>query len=54
MKTLWGGRFSEKLDQLAWDFNTSLPVDQRLAIQDVDGSLAWAEAIHRAGILSDE
>ena len=54
MKTLWGGRFSEKLDQLAWDLNASLPVDQRMAIQDVDGSLAWADAIHHAGILSAE
>ncbi len=52
--TLWGGRFSSRLDEQAWDLNTSLPVDQRLAIQDVDGSLAWAEAIHRAGILSGE
>ena len=52
--TLWGGRFVQKLDQLAWDLNTSLPVDRRMAIQDVDGSLAWAEAIHMAGILSVE
>ncbi len=52
LMTLWGGRFAQKLDQIAWDLNTSLPVDQRMAIQDVDGSLAWAEAIHRAGILS--
>lgn len=52
--TLWGGRFAQKLDPLAWDLNTSLPVDQRLAIQDVEGSLAWADAIHRAGILSDD
>jgi argininosuccinate lyase len=54
MTTLWGGRFAQKLDQLAWDLNTSLPVDKRLAIQDVDGSLAWADAIHHAGILSDK
>jgi argininosuccinate lyase len=54
MTTLWGGRFTQKLDQQAWDLNTSLPVDQRMAIQDVDGSLAWAEAIHFAGILSAE
>src|SRR5512144_1670987 len=54
MKTLWGGRFAQKLDQLAWDLNTSLPVDKRLAIQDVDGSCAWADAIRRAGILSDK
>src|SRR5512134_2822008 len=54
MTTLWGGRFAQKLDQLAWDLNASLPVDKRMAIQDVDGSLAWAEAIHGAGILSDK
>ena len=54
MTTLWGGRFAQKLDRLAWDLNASLPVDQRMAIQDVDGSFAWAEAIHRAGILTDE
>lgn len=52
--TLWGGRFSSKLNGQAWDLNSSLPVDQRLAIQDVDGSRAWADAIHRAGILSDK
>ena len=54
MTTLWGGRFAQKLDPQAWDLNSSLPVDQRLAIQDVDGSLAWADAIHQASILSDE
>ena len=52
--TLWGGRFSTKLNQQAWDLNTSLPVDQRMALQDVDGSLAWAGAIHQAGILADK
>ena len=52
--TLWGGRFSQKLNDLAWALNASLPVDQRMALQDVDGSIAWAAAIHNAGILSDE
>ncbi|MBE0671642.1 MAG: argininosuccinate lyase [Anaerolineales bacterium] len=52
--TLWGGRFSQKLDGLAWALNTSLSVDQRMALQDVDGSIAWATAIHKAGILTDE
>ena len=52
--TLWGGRFSAKLDKEAWNLNSSLLVDKRMAIQDVDGSIAWAGAIHRAGILSDE
>lgn len=52
--TLWGGRFTQKLDDLAWALNASLPVDQRMALQDVDGSRAWADAIHAAGILSDD
>ena len=52
--TLWGGRFSTKLNNKAWDLNSSLPVDQRMAIQDVDGSIAWANALHKANILLDE
>jgi argininosuccinate lyase len=52
--TLWGGRFSTKLNEQAWDLNSSLPVDQRMAVQDVDGSLAWAKALHQAGVLQDE
>ncbi|MBI1793666.1 MAG: argininosuccinate lyase [Chloroflexi bacterium] len=52
--TLWGGRFSTKLNKQAWELNSSLFVDQRMAIQDVDGSLAWADALHKANILSDE
>ena len=51
--TLWGSRFSQKFDDLAWTLNASLPVDQRMAVQDVEGSLAWAKALHKAGILSD-
>jgi argininosuccinate lyase len=54
MTTLWGGRFTQKLDQAAWNLNASLPVDQRLALQDVEGSRAWSDAIHRAGILTDK
>jgi argininosuccinate lyase len=54
MTTLWGGRFAQKLDAAAWDLNSSLSVDKRLAIQDVDGSLAWAGVLHEAKILSDE
>jgi argininosuccinate lyase len=52
--TLWGGRFSTKLNDQAWDLNSSLPVDKRMALQDVDGSLVWADAIHKAGILTDK
>lgn len=50
--TLWSGRFRGKLDPQAWAWNASLPFDQRLAQQDVRGSLAWAEALYRAGVLT--
>ena len=52
--TLWGGRFSSKPNDQAFDLNTSLPIDQRMALQDVDGSIAWASAIYKANILSDK
>ncbi len=50
--TLWGGRFEGKLDAAAWALNTSLPIDQRMSIQDVDGSIAWSEALFKTGILA--
>jgi len=50
--TLWSGRFKGKLDQTAWDLNTSLPFDRRLALQDVRGSVAWAAALSGAGVIS--
>ena len=50
--TLWGGRFSSKLDPAAWALNASIGFDRRLAAQDVRGSIAWAKAIHLAGLLS--
>ena len=50
--TLWGGRFSGKLDEGAWKLNSSLPFDQRLALQDVQGSLAWAGGLLKAGVLT--
>jgi argininosuccinate lyase len=49
---LWGGRFTDKPDDLAFRFNASLPFDQRLWAQDVRGSQAWARALARAGVLT--
>jgi argininosuccinate lyase len=54
MTTLWGSRFGGKLDQNAFDLNTSLPFDQRLAIQDVKGSVAWTTALVQAGVLTED
>ena len=52
--TLWGGRFQSKMNPAAWDLNTSLPFDQRLALEDVQGSIAWADQLAQIGILSAE
>ena len=54
MTILWGGRFSGKLDQQAFALNASLAFDKRLAKQDVKGSVAWATALAKAGVLTDE
>ena len=51
---LWSGRFSGKLDPQAWNLNASLPVDQRMAVQDVRGSMAWTGALEQVGILSHD
>ncbi|MBU2925141.1 argininosuccinate lyase [Colwellia sp. 4_MG-2023] len=50
---LWGGRFKEKASVQFKKFNDSLPVDYRMAIQDIVGSIAWAQAIHEVGVLND-
>src|ERR1035437_6652492 len=52
--TLWGGRFSGKLDPQAWALNASLGFDRRLALQDVRGSLAWAHALEKADVLTHD
>ncbi len=52
--TLWGGRFTGKLDPQAWDLNASLSFDKRLALQDVRGSLAWAKAIAAADVITSD
>ncbi len=51
---LWGGRFKEKASVQFKKFNDSLPVDYRMAVQDIVGSIAWAQSIHEVGVLNDE
>jgi len=48
---LWGGRFKEKASVQFKKFNDSLPVDYRMAVQDIVGSIAWAQAIHEVGVI---
>lgn len=49
---MWGGRFDGEPDALFCALNDSLPVDWRLVERDIAGSIAWAEALGAAGVLS--
>lgn len=49
---LWGGRFTEGPDQRFKNYNDSLKFDYRLALEDIEGSICWAEAICEAGVLT--
>ena len=51
---LWGGRFTQGPDQRFKDYNDSLKFDYRLALEDIEGSSAWADAIYSAGVLTEQ
>ena len=52
--TLWSGRFETAPDPAAFDFGISFGFDRALFEDDVTGSIAWADALAGAGVLSDE
>lgn len=49
---LWGGRFEEGPSEVFERFSGSLHFDRRLIDCDIRGSIAFARALERAGILS--
>ena len=49
----WSGRFSEPVSELVKRYTASVSFDQRMATQDIRGSLAHARMLHGVGILSD-
>ncbi len=51
---MWGGRFEAAPDEAMWALNTSIDIDRRLASADVAGSIAYARALGRAGVLTAE
>ena len=48
---LWGGRFEKKTSGLVDDFHSSITFDQRLAHQDIAGSIAHATMLGEQGII---
>ena len=51
---LWGGRFSEPTDSFVQRFTASVSFDQRMAAEDIAGSLAHAAMLTSAGVLSQQ
>lgn len=52
MSVTWAGRFQQAADPIFREFNDSLPFDRTLVREDIEGSIAWARALERAGVLS--
>ncbi len=51
---LWHGRFEEGPDAKAVAFETSIHVDERMAFDDIKGSIAHAKMLSHAKIISSE
>jgi argininosuccinate lyase len=54
MQTLWSGRFGTAPDAQTLAFGASFRFDRRLFDDDVRGSVAWARALAKAGVLSGD
>lgn len=50
----WSGRFNEPVSELVKTYTASVSFDQRMAECDIQGSLAHAQMLNRAKVLSDE
>ena len=51
-KKAWSGRFSEPVDAFVQRFTASVSFDRRLALHDIQGSLAHARMLAACGVLS--
>ncbi len=49
---LWSGRFAGAPDEEVFRFQASLSFDRQLFEDDVQGSIAWSEALEAAGVLA--
>jgi argininosuccinate lyase len=51
-KKLWSGRFKAGMSKSAEKFTSSIDFDKRLYREDVAGSIAWANALKRAKVIT--
>lgn len=48
---LWGGRFTEGVNELVNTFNSSISIDSRMYKEDIEGSLANVKMLGKQGII---
>ncbi len=51
---MWGGRFADATDALVQAFNASIEVDQAMALEDLEGSIAHATMLGEQGIVTPD
>ena len=49
---LWGGRFTREVDRAMEAFSASIGFDWQLYEVDIRGSIAYAQALAKAGVLT--
>ncbi|MFC7063093.1 argininosuccinate lyase [Halobacillus seohaensis] len=54
MSKLWGGRFTKPTDKLVEEYTSSIGFDVKLALQDIQGSLAHVDMLGKCGIITEE
>jgi argininosuccinate lyase len=51
LSKLWGGRFTKETNKLVEEFTASINFDQKLALEDVEGSLAHVQMLGECSII---
>ncbi|ANB62255.1 argininosuccinate lyase [Anoxybacteroides amylolyticum] len=54
MKKLWGGRFTKTAEEWVDEFGASIPFDQELVEEDIEGSIAHVTMLGKCGILPSD
>jgi argininosuccinate lyase len=54
VKKLWGGRFQKTAEEWVDEFGASIPFDQQLVEEDIEGSLAHVTMLAASGILKED
>jgi argininosuccinate lyase len=54
VKKLWGGRFTKTAEEWVDEFGASIPFDQQLVEEDIEGSIAHVTMLGKCGILPND